>query len=886
MEQVSDIKILVVDDHQENLMALAAVLADDQYGVVTVTSGLEALRRLLVDDFAVILLDVQMPDMDGFETAKLIRERARSSHTPIVFLTAINTDRAHVARGYSLGAVDYLFKPFDPEILKAKVASFVELARKTQELEAEVRRREQVEDEVRALNLELEDRVLRRTAALRSANRDLRSEITERRRAEAEREQLFHALTASEERYRALAEAMPQLVWTADGLGEVDYVNRRWVEYSGLPEPESLGEGWIEALHPDDAGPTLESWRRAVGAGEIFEVACRCRRESDGMYRWHLARALPVRSVDGKARRWMGTLTDIEDQKRFEDSLQFLAEASRVLGQTLEYELSLVQVARLAVPWIADWCLVDVKEGDAIKRLAVAHIDPERESHVWDMWEARATVTRGLGPAEAFRTGEAVLAHDITPALLSEVMGKVDRESQEALGIRSCLSVPVFAHGCVMGVFTFLAAESRRQFRPQDVEVVNDLARRVGFAVDNARLFREVQEAGLAKDRFLAMLGHELRNPLAPIRNAVAAMRARGLNDPAQEKHREIIERQAGHLSRLVDDLLDVARITQGKIELRKIAVDFVAVVQEAVETARPAAAERAHRIQMQLPNELICVEVDPTRLEQILANLLNNAVRYTTPGGQISLEVSRERRAEQEMAVLRVRDTGVGISAQVLHSIFEPFTQADRSPDRSQGGLGLGLTVVRRLVELHGGTVQARSGGAGQGSEFEVTLPVSTAEIEGACPHRRPETPHRGTPLARVLVVDDNRDAAETLTELLLHWGYEVESTGDGESALALAERFHPDLVLLDIGLPGMDGYTVAECLRKRSLNGRADASPSSLVLVAVTGYGQADDRRRAREAGFDHHLAKPVDPESLRDLLRREMSRIRSDSSPAAVR
>jgi PAS domain S-box-containing protein len=882
------IKILVVDDHQENLVALSAVLGDGQQEVVTASSGMEALRLLLRDEFAVILLDVQMPELDGFETARLIRERARSRHTPIVFLTAINTDRTHVARGYSLGAVAYLFKPFDPEILKAKVASFVELARKTQALEAEVRQRELAEEEVRALNLELEDRVLRRTTALRSANRDLRAEIAERNRAEAERAQLLEALVASEERYRALADAMPQLVWTADQDGDIDYVNQRWVEYTGLSQSASSGEGWLTALHPDDAAPTVERWKDAVSTGEVYEVGCRCRRASDGMYRWHLARALPQRDSAGRICRWLGTFTDIEDQKRFEDSLQFLAESSRLLAQSLEYEASLVQVARLAVPWVADWCIVDLQEPEGLRRLAMVHVDPDKEQLAWETWETHPHLDgQTLGPAGVLKSGIPELAAEVSPDLMAAITGDAGHGSEGAFGLCSYLAVPVFGRGRVMGVFTFLAAESRRRYGPQDLEIAMDLARRVGFAVDNARLFREVQEAGHAKDRFLAMLGHELRNPLAPIRNAAAAMRARGLQDPGMERSREIIERQAGHLTRMVDDLLDVARITQGKIDLQRRTIDFCRVIQHSVETVKPAISERGHRLRVTLTPEPIWIEADPTRLEQVLTNLLNNAVRYTAPGGKICLKVCRELTESGEVAVLRLRDTGVGIPPEVLPSIFEPFAQAERSPDRSLGGLGLGLTVVRRLIELHGGTVEARSPGTGQGSEFEVRLPITMTapELEPVVQRTVPVRSD-GPPLARVLVVDDNRDAAETLSELLCLWGYEVQVSEDGESALTAAQAFRPELVLLDIGLPGIDGYSVAERLRARQKAGAsAGKETAPLILVAVTGYGQAEDRRRSSEAGFDHHLAKPVDPETLRELLSREVKRLPRHPLPAAV-
>lgn len=888
MESETPINILVVDDHAENLVTLQAVLADDQYHVVTATSGIEALRFLLHDEFAVVLMDVQMPELDGFETARLIRERDRTRRTPIIFLTAISTDRTHVTRGYSLGAVDYLFKPFDPEILKAKVASFVELARKTRQLEEQVRQRESAEEEIRALNQKLEERVTERTRALKNANRELRSEISERKRAEAAREGLVLALVAGEERYRALADAMPQLVWTADATGAMDYVNDRWAEYTGLSVEESLGKGWLAALHPDDVAPTAERWQSTVRSGEVYEQGCRFRRAYDGMYRWHLSRALPQRDASGQICRWLGTCTDIEDQKRIEDSLQFLAEASKVLAQSLDYQASLAQVAGLAVPWFADWCFVDLHDGETPRRLAITHIDSEKQRVAWDLWDAQSEEeSPSLGPAAVMRNGQAEQTNDIPDDLLAALTGDAGLTRARDLGFCSYMSVPVRTRDRVIGVFTFVTAESRRQYGPGDLEIATDLALRVGFALENAHLFREVQEAGAAKDRFLAMLGHELRNPLAPIRNAVAAMRVRGVADPTVERHREIIERQAGHLNRIVDDLLDVARITQGKIELRRRAVDLVEVVRHSLDGVRAAAQERGHRLEAELITGPLWLDADPTRLEQVLTNLLTNAVKYTTAGGRIwvSLRVEESATADQpDTAVVSVRDTGVGISPQELTSIFEPFAQAERSPDRAQGGLGLGLTVVRDLVEMHGGRVEARSEGVGQGSEFEVRLPICGVAPRPCMPEKSLSLPTvQSSAQARVLVVDDNLDAAETLAELLGLWGYEVETAVDGERGLDAAERFCPDLVLLDIGLPGIDGYEVARRLRRAEApRGRHPSQDErwDLVLVAVTGYGQADDRERSKAAGFDYHLAKPVDPDSLRELLSRELIRLSKQS------
>jgi PAS domain S-box-containing protein len=368
----------------------------------------------------------------------------------------------------------------------------------------------------------------------------------------------------------------------------------------------------------------------------------------------------------------------------------------------------------------------------------------------------------------------------------------------------------------------------------------------------------EIAAADRRKDQFLAMLAHELRNPLAPIRNAVELMRQVETVDRSFQPSREMVERQVKNLARLVDDLLDVSRINQGSIRLRKEVVDLGTILERAADTTRPLIESRAHELTVSLPREPVRLEADPTRLEQVLANLLNNAAKYTMPGGQISLSAAREGKE----AVIRVRDNGIGVPPDVLGRVFEPFVQSDGSLARTEGGLGIGLTLVRSLVEMHGGRVEANSPGLGQGSEFVVRLPVrvpqtaeASAPVEAAAPR----------PLARpvrVLVVEDNLDAAESLATLLRVWGHDVQVVHDGLQALDAARESRPEVVLLDIGLPGLDGYQVARRLRE-------DVGLDTSLLVAMTGYGQPEDRRRSRDAGIHHHFVKPVEPMVLRNLL-----------------
>lgn len=370
----------------------------------------------------------------------------------------------------------------------------------------------------------------------------------------------------------------------------------------------------------------------------------------------------------------------------------------------------------------------------------------------------------------------------------------------------------------------------------------------------------ELQETDRRKDQFLAMLAHELRNPLAPLVTALHLLRVRPRDEAGVERAVEIANRQVQQMARLVDDLLDVSRITRGKIELRTARHELRTLIARAMECVQPHVASRRHQISVTVPEEPLWLFADAVRIEQILTNLLNNAIKYTDPGGRI--EVLVERNGSE--AIFRVKDTGIGISPSLLPRIFDLFMQADRSLDRSQGGLGIGLTLVRMLVEMHGGTVAVESAGEGHGSEFTVRLPLADGPAEGESAAANVATPtsrRDGRALRRVLVVDDNVDAADMLAEAIRALGHDVRLAHDGPSAINVAESFAPEVVFLDIGLPGMDGYEVALRLRRPPL--------APMTLVALTGYGRDADKLRAREAGFDRHLVKPVDIDVVEKIV-----------------
>jgi signal transduction histidine kinase/ActR/RegA family two-component response regulator len=373
---------------------------------------------------------------------------------------------------------------------------------------------------------------------------------------------------------------------------------------------------------------------------------------------------------------------------------------------------------------------------------------------------------------------------------------------------------------------------------------------------ERQRTEESLREADRRKDEFLATLAHELRNPLAPIRNSLHILRLSASGDPVSDEVCEMMERQVGHLVRLVEDLMEVSRITRGKVELRTEPVELAAVIRCAVEASRPLIDASRHQLAISLPTEPLVIDGDAVRLSQVFSNLLNNSAKYMNEGGQIWLQA----RQQADNVQVTVKDTGIGIPAEMLPHIFNMFTQVDRSTRQAQGGLGIGLTLVRTLVEMHGGQVIAKSPGVNQGSEFAVTLPlIKKAAVDG---RMTPEARLPVLPKGRVLVVDDNRDAAQSLGMLLKLLGAEVRIVNDGPSALAILPIYRPSVVLLDIGMPGMDGYEVARRIRQQS-------EWRELMLIALTGWGQEDDRHRTAEAGFDHHLIKPADITALQTLF-----------------
>jgi PAS domain S-box-containing protein len=451
------------------------------------------------------------------------------------------------------------------------------------------------------------------------------------------------------------------------------------------------------------------------------------------------------------------------------------------------------------------------------------------------------------------------VAKERRPIAVSDIQTSTDESLAFArrLGFKAYACCPLLAERRLLGTLAF-ATRSKSSFDPDEIEFLETMCRYVTAAYERTHLIRQLRETDSKKDEFLATLAHELRNPLAPIRNALEIMRVDGHQSSAVEQAaRLMIERQLEQMVRLIDDLLDVSRITRGRLELRKQRVELAEIVRSAVDTSRPLIEGARHEFSVEVEPEPIYLEADPIRLAQVLSNLLNNAARYTEPGGHIWLTAG----ARDDEVEITVRDTGVGIPADALPRIFDMFAQVDDSLERSQSGLGIGLTLVKRLVELHGGGVEARSEGAGLGAEFTVRLPRAQSPATRARLHA-PVAPPVQPVARRILVADDNRDAAESLGMLLRLMGNEVRTVHDGIKAVEEAATFRPDVILLDIGMPRLNGYDAARLIREQRWS-------NGTMIVALTGWGQDEDKRRAIEAGFDRHFTKPLDPAELQKLI-----------------
>jgi PAS domain S-box-containing protein len=625
-------------------------------------------------------------------------------------------------------------------------------------------------------------------------------------------------LEESEERFRATFEQAAVGIAHVGLDGRWLRVNRKLCDVVGYAPDELMGLTFQDITHPDDLQADLAQVRRLL-AGEIGTYSMEKRyARKDRSLAWANLTVSLVRTPAGQPKYFISVVEDITEKKQVQDALRESEERLRTLSNNLPHGA------------------VYQGMGDREGRRRVTYIS--------------AGVERLLGvtPAEVMAD-----AYNLYGLVHEEDLPRMAAAEEAALRDSAPFDCEFRSH-TRGGALRWVQARSAPRRLPTGETVWEGILTDV---TDRKRAEEALREADRRKDDFLATLAHELRNPLAPLRTGLHLLRLAGPDRATAEQALAVMERQLAQMVRLIDDLMDLSRITRGKLRLRKERVDLADVVRSAVETARPLIETSAHRLAVALPPEPVWLDADPTRLAQVLANLLNNAAKYTERGGDISLTAAR---AEGEV-VVSVRDTGIGIAAEHLPRLFEMFSQAAPALERSQGGLGIGLALVEGLVEMHGGTVAAKSEGPGKGSELVVRLPVADAS-----PVPAPSVPGGERPGAslgrRVLVADDNRDAADSLATMLRLAGHEVHAAHDGQEAVEAAAWFRPEVALLDIGMPRLNGYEAARRIRELPWG-------KGVVLVAVTGWGQEEDRRRAREAGFDHHLTKPADPAAIERLL-----------------
>ncbi len=678
--------------------------------------------------------------------------------------------------------------------------------------------------------------------------------------------------TPSSDQYRQIVEsAVDYAIVSCDLQGRVTSWNKGAFKLFGWTGDDIVGQSVERLFTPADvtAGVAARHRRTALAEGRALDDRWHMRK--DGSRFWGSGEWMLLRGDDDETTGFVKIVRDRTEERReaagrrqLSLDLRFLARASEELLQLCDYQVTLDKVARLSVPDFSDWCVVDILEpGNLLHRVATAHADPRRlERALAPQRRYRPDPHSTFDVWEVLRTGQARLVEEMTPELRERITCDPDRlATLRAMKLRSWIIAPLVAHGQAFGALTFAISESPRRYNRDDLALALDLTRRAAVAIENAKLLRALRESDQAKDVFMATLAHELRNPLAPIWNGLSIIQRVPRDRQRVAQVAGMIERQVGQLTRLVDDLLDISRIGAGKIDLKKEPASLVCIINAAVEMSRPQIEAAHHQLSLSFPDESVEILADPARMAQVFANLLINAAKYTRRGGSITVRAE----TQPTQVVVRVRDNGTGIAPDMLGRVFGLYAQASHPDERRQGGLGIGLSLVEGLVRLHGGTVEVRSPGLDQGSEFIVALPRLEPSDRPAVAEMPTECAVAGGAARRILVVDDNLDAAGSVADLLALYGNEVDVAHDGTGAVEHTCSFRPDVVLLDIGLPDISGYEAARRIRKL-------AGVRQPTLIALTGWGQQQDKDQSMAAGFDQHWTKPVDPARLLALTSRQ--------------